>query len=169
MVGRYSWWCAAFSLLAFVAPVAAQVEPIPADTEEEIGAEVLTAMESYFRAYAESDEEWLRQEMFATPYLSLGESGPTVETSREDRSQRIERVMQSLADEGWADGGYLDPEVCVVNRALAWVSGTYTRYRADGSVLNERGGTYVFVREEPAAAWRMLASLSHEQGKVLSC
>lgn len=159
------------TLFSALLAIAAAPALLDAQTSEGVNTaeeqEVLAAMRSYFTAYAEKDVEWLEEEMFTTPYIGFSADGPAPELTQEARSARVERVIGSLDEEGWAGGEYLDPSVCIINPSTAFVSGAYNRYRADGSVLNEHGGTYFFVRSE--GRWRMVAYAPHDVGLRLEC
>ena len=49
----------------------------------------------------------------------------------------------ALLAEGFGHSVWEAPAVCILNPSTVIVSGSFSRYRADGTLLAETGGTYV--------------------------
>ena len=57
-----------------------------------------------------------------------------------------------------------DPHISVFSEHAATVSGRYVRYRKDGSVIAEFGGTYSFAKMSDG--WRIVSIMWHDPTKV---
>jgi len=68
-------------------------------------------------------------------------------------------MLDRLREQQFARSAYRDLSVKTLAPTLALAAMHWTRYRADGSVLETLGATYTLVRNE--GAWRIVALVGH--------
>jgi hypothetical protein len=156
---------AALSLVARSAAVAGQ-QP-GADKQQVIMAAVAAVMDQYNTWFAAGRADLIAERTYLTPSVRMDETGLTVFSSRDEIERFFEASLQTLGADGYAKSEWPVRNVCVLNEAAAVVSGRYIRYRKDGSVIGQYGGTYTLAKT--ADGWRIASFARHDPSKVVRC
>ncbi|MFN8058604.1 MAG: DUF4440 domain-containing protein [Vicinamibacterales bacterium] len=140
----------------------------PAGAAARIRAEVRAAWNAYFDAFSRGQTDVIADRMYLAPSLSLADAtGVVVSTTAADVKDRFDSSLAALAAQQYGRSVSKRVNICVLNEVSAVLSGEFTRYRRDGTVLAELAGTYLFVKAP--AGWRIGAQIAHEADRVLSC
>jgi len=132
-----------------------------------IKKEVTAAVDKYYRLFSEQNPNALAAEVFNTPWLVLGSSGPQPDLTQEASVRRFETSMKQLVASGWAKSVFTTENVCVLNANAAIASGYNTRYKTDGTVMSVGGVSYLFGKTKNG--WRIVSYTGHAKGKVVRC
>jgi len=76
----------------------------------------------------------------------------------------IAPLVEGLRARGYARSTYRDLSVHKFDDSRAFTSMHWTRYKQDGSVLEELGATYIIVRTKDG--WRLATLMAHDAGTV---
>lgn len=124
-------------------------------TAVEIGPE----LESFYRGYIDAfNREDLDHFLgcFGIPYgWVTGERGLTVTTSEDDHQSGFSRIMLDIKQRGWARSAIDQLKTWALGDNLGMILADYTRYKADGSIL-ERGRACYTARRD-GKAWKIIA------------
>lgn len=148
-----------------VLPVSAQ--QVAVDRDQLIRSDVKRAFDQYLAWFAAGRSDLIAERAYDVPTLLLFADGLDVLASREMVNARFETILKRLIADGYVKSEMPSPTICVLSESAAILSGRYVRYRKDGSVMGEYGGTYIFTKT--AAGWRMVSQIVHDPSKVLSC
>ena len=143
---------------------AQQLSPSEAAT---VKKEVTATVETYYRLFTERKPDALAEQVFNTPWLLLGASGPTADLTAQASAARFGASMKQLVESGWAKSVFTTENVCVLNANAALVSGYNTRYKTDGGVMSVGGVTYILGKSKDG--WRIVSYSGHARGKVVRC
>ena len=157
-------------LFAFASgPVQAQQPParMSADDVAKIKVAVTGVVTAYGRYYTERNAKAVVENVFASPSYSVSGGGVTLNDPAKQVAQ-TEANMKRMAETGWVKSELPNPKVCVLNASAAVASGTYYRYRADGSEHSR--GSETFVLGKTANGWRVVTIMFHEApDKAMTC
>jgi hypothetical protein len=156
---------ASFALLA--APVLAQQKPLSADEVEKIKEEVIAAVHTYYRLFTERNMKAVGERVYHAPASFIGPDGVQIYATPAEVTARFEKSLQDLLKDGWDRSEFPKPAVCVLNANAAIASGTFYRYKKDGSVLSENGVTYWFGRMKEG--WRIVSFTGSPVGTTVTC
>ena len=130
-------------------------------------AEVRSAWDEYIRAFSAGRADLIADGVYLAPSFNLAEAGIQVSMSPADTRARFKAAMEMLAAQSYLRTETKSARICLLNDTAAVLSGQFTRYRKDGSVLAEAAGTYVFAKLPQG--WRIVASIPHSPERVLKC
>jgi hypothetical protein len=149
------------SLLGFQHP------PLIASEVETADREVRAVIQTYYRFFNERNPKGMSEGLFHLPWIYLDPQGARLFESREETAKLFEESLSSIVPRGWDHSDFPEPNVCVLSLGAATVSGTFFRYKKDGSVLSEHGVSYVLGRTPDG--WRVTALSSHPPGRAVVC
>ncbi len=155
----------AFCLLA--APAVAQQGAMTSADIAKVKKEVTEAVHTYYRLFTEQNMTALGTQVYHTPWMQLGASGIEVDQTPADVTKRFDASLKRLLEQGWAKSEFANPVVCVLNPGAAIASGTFKRYRKDGSVISESGITYLFGKDKDG--WKVVSYAGHATTKLVTC
>jgi ketosteroid isomerase-like protein len=171
MINRALWletWLAGVALVALTGTDArAQYPPLSADETANVEREVRAAVRAYYQLFSSRDTKAVAERIFHVPWILLDPDGATVFSSAEETQKLFEGSLAQVLPRGWERSDFPSPSVCVLSLGSATASGTFYRYRKDGSVLSEHGVTYVFGKTPDG--WRILSLASHPPGRGVEC
>jgi hypothetical protein len=139
----------------------------PSLAQEKAKAEVREAWDEYVRAFSAGRADFIADRVFLTPASWLNEDGVSVSMTAGEVKARFESQLNALATENYQRTETKVANVCVLNDGAAILSGRFTRYRKDGSVLSELAGTYVFAKTPQG--WRIVAQMRNSADRLLTC
>jgi ketosteroid isomerase-like protein len=119
---------------------------------------IVSELEEFYRSYIERFNgkdlsAFLR--VFAYPNAVLtGEQGLSVHAGEAEMATAFRQFMNALQARGWDHSRVNALQVHPLSDALALLVADYTRYRADGSVLEPGRACYMVRREE--GGWKVL-------------
>jgi hypothetical protein len=151
----------------FVSLLGLQYPPL---TASEVGAadrEVRVVIETYYRLFNERNPTAMSEQLFHLPWIYLDPEGARLFENREETAQLFEESLASIVPRGWVRSEFPEPNVCVLSLGAATVSGTFYRYKKDGSVLSQHGVSYVLGRTP--SGWRVTALSSHPPERAVAC
>jgi hypothetical protein len=165
MSRKLSAFALAICLLA--SPVAAQQGAMTPQQVAQVKKDVTDAVHTYYRLFTEQNMTALGTQVYHTPWLQLGANGIEVDQTAADVTKRFDASLKRLLEQGWAKSEFANPVVCVLNPGAALASGTFKRYRKDGSVISESGITYLFGKASDG--WKIISFAGHATSKLVTC
>ena len=153
-------------LLALLVSLAAAQQPPPVDTAK-VTSEVKATVDKYYRLFSEQNMKALPEEIYMTPWIIIGGSGPEADLTKEQALARFEGSLKQLVQNGWGKSVFTTENVCVLNANAALASGYNTRYKKDGSVMSVGGVTYLLGKTKEG--WRIVSYTGHPKEKVVRC
>jgi ketosteroid isomerase-like protein len=123
---------------------------------DRIVAEVEAAYRRYIEAFNGRDATEIAQ-LYDRPHAQVrGETGLSIVDDDEDQQQWYEFVMAYLDDRGWDRNEIDEMWVWPLSETLAQLVATSTRYRRDGSVLQQIRANYTLRRRD--GTWKVVLS-----------
>jgi hypothetical protein len=165
MSRKLSAFALAICLLA--SPVTAQQGAMTPQQVAQVKKDVTDAVHTYYRLFTEQNMTALGTQVYHTPWLQLGANGIEVDQTAADVTKRFDASLKRLLEQGWAKSEFANPVVCVLNPGAALASGTFKRYRKDGSVISESGITYLFGKASDG--WKIISFAGHATSKLVTC
>lgn len=159
----------AFALVAslIAAPVTAQQAVLTPQQIAQVTKEVTEAVHTYYRLFTEHNMTALGTQVYHTPWMQLGANGIEVDQTPAEVTKRFDASLKRLLEQGWAKSEFANPVVCVLNPGAAIASGTFKRYRKDGSVISESGITYLFGKAKDG--WKIISYAGHATTTLVTC
>jgi ketosteroid isomerase-like protein len=121
--------------------------------------EIVRAVESFYRGYIDAfNREDVDQytDAFAFPYAWIsGEGGISLCANESDHQRWLGRVMSALKERGWSRSGIDRMRAWPMAENLAMVMADYTRYKSDGTILENGRACYTVRRD--GKAWKIVA------------
>ena len=135
--------------------------------EEGLKEEIITVWNNYVSVFSEGRADVIADRIYAAQSYYVENDGPVFIPTRSENEDgfRTDFIGLEAQDYDRSETQYMN--ICVLNPTGAILSAVYTRYRTDGSILLESGGTYMFAKFEEG--WRILAVISHSSEKVIQC
>ena len=158
---------AALFLVVASSEARAQQPALTAADIVRVKAEVSAAVDKYYAHFRAQNMKALPEEIFNTPWIVIGGSGPEPDLTKEQTLARFEASLKDLLARGWGKSVFTIQNVCVLNASAAIASGYNTRYKTDGSVMSVGGTSYLFGLTKQG--WRVVSFTSHERDKVVRC
>jgi hypothetical protein len=165
MSRKLSAFALAICLLA--SPVTAQQGAMTPQQVAQVKKDVTDAVHTYYRLFTEQNMTALGTQVYHTPWLQLGANAIEVDQTAADVTKRFDASLKRLLEQGWAKSEFANPVVCVLNPGAALASGTFKRYRKDGSVISESGITYLFGKASDG--WKIISFAGHATSKLVTC
>ena len=157
----------ALVLCLFAAPAAARQAAMTPQQIAQVKKDVTAAVHTYYRLFTEQNMSALGTQVYHTPWMQLGANGIEVDQTPADVTKRFDASLKRLLEQGWAKSEFANPVVCVLNPGAAIASGTFKRYRKDGSVISESGITYLFGKDKDG--WKIISYAGHATNKLVTC
>ncbi len=154
-------------VLAMCVPARAQQSELSPLQIAAIKREVADAVHAYYRLFTERNMAALGRQVYHVPWMQLGAAGIDVDATPEAVVARFSASLERLLKSGWDRSEFGTPVVCVLNPGAALASGTFERFRKDGSVISESGITYLFG--DTAEGWRIVSYAGHAATKLVTC
>ena len=148
-------------------PLRAQQAQLSAAEAAAIKKEVTAAVDNYYRLFSEQNMKALPGDVFLTPWIVIGGTGPQADLTKRDALARFEGSLKQLVESGWGKSVFTTDNVCVLNANAAIASGRNTRYKKDGSVMSVGGVSYLFGKTKEG--WKIVSYTGHRAGKVVRC
>ena len=130
-------------------------------------ADIRKALEDYVAAFSAGRADVIAERSVLSPMLTLGATAPSISMTAEDVRKRYDGNLKALAAQNYKRSTVDSATVCLLNDAAAIVSGQFTRYRADGSVLSKIASTYVFAKGD--GQWRITTLIGHGIDRAITC
>lgn len=129
--------------------------------------EILSTWAGYSRAFAEGRVDFIADSVYTTPsFHGLADGMQTLTTTDEIRDL-FRAALTSARAQGYDRSVTRSSTVCPLSDDTALLSVEYARYRADGEVLSESAGTYLFTRTSDG--WRILGQIGHTADRRVGC
>lgn len=155
------------AMCAWSLPTRAQQSALTEAQVTQIKKDVTAAVHTYYRLFTEQNMVALGQQVYHTPWLQLGANGIEVDQTPAEVTRRFDASLKRLIESGWARSEFANPVVCVLSPGAAIASGTFKRYRKDGSVISESGITYLFGKAKDG--WKIVSYAGHATTKLVTC
>ena len=162
-----TWMLPIAVAIGLTAATSLWAQQLNAAREEAIKVTVNAAMDQYNAWFVAGRADLIAEHTYLTPSVRMDETGLSVLSSKDDIRRLFESSLQSLAADGYATSEWPVRNVCVLSESSAIVSGRYMRYRKDGSVIGEYGGTYTFAKASDG--WRIASFTRHDPATVIRC
>ena len=130
-------------------------------------ADVRKALEDYVAAFSAGRADVIAERSVLAPMLNLGGTAVSTSMTAEDVRRRYDGNLKALAAEKYQRSTVDSATVCLLNDAAAIVSGQFTRYRTDGSVLSKIAATYVFAKSD--GQWKITTLIGHGTDRAITC
>lgn len=126
-------------------------------TEEKMIQELKDTYAAYIDVFNREDVEGFVR-CYSHPHAMLSRKGELiVVNTKDDHLKMYQQVMTSLRERGWGRSGTDLVRITPFTESLAQLVAGVTRYKKDGSVLENLRACYMFRREENG--WK-IASLA---------
>ena len=142
-------------------------QPLTANQERVVRVEVQAAFDQYYAWFSAGRADLVAKRAFLAPALFLRPAELEVSSSTGALQSRYEAQLKPLIADGYVKSEMPSPTICVLNERTAMISGRYLRYRRDGAVMGELGGTYIFAKASDG--WRIVSVITHAPSKVVQC
>jgi ketosteroid isomerase-like protein len=146
----------AFALIFTSSAIASQAED---------EADIRRLMDEYRDAYIAMDSHRVAA-VFHQPYMFLASHTAETLATRKEVEDSVRPFLASLKARGYARSDWKNMRVKSFGNGIAIVSSGVVRYKADGSVLETVGLTYL-LRKEPTG-WKIAVLTPHSPEGVLS-
>ena len=161
-------WVMGIAIIGLAATTArAQYPPLSAEEVAKVEREVTAAVATYYQLFSSRDARAVGARIFHMPWILLDPEGAKVYSSVEETAALFESSLAQILPQGWERSDFPSPRVCVLSLGSATVSGTFYRYKKDGSVMSVHGVTYVFGKTPDG--WRIASLSSHPPGRGVEC
>lgn len=155
--------CAAFGVFLTSSLLAV---PLAAERTTALQAEVNVFFNRYNSWFSAGRPDLIAEKIYLAPCVNVSDViGPVVLTTREQVQKRFEDYQKPLFADGYVRSEWTSRNVMILHERAAIVSGTYTRFRKDGSVIGEYAGTYFLAKAE--GGWRILSWTAHDAAAVV--
>ncbi len=135
--------------------------------EEVLREEIITVWNNYISVFSEGRADVIADRIYADQSHYVENDGPVFVPTRAENEDEFQTLFTGLEAQDYDKSETQYMNICVLNPTGAILSAVYTRYRTDGSILLESGGTYMFAKF--AEGWRILAVIGHSPEKVIQC
>lgn len=153
--------------VAMSTSVQAQQQGLSAAETEAVKKAVIAHIDKYYATFVELKPDVLAKEIFHSPWIVIGGSGPQADLTVAQAQERFAASMKQLTESGWARSQFTTESVCVLNANAAIASGYNTRYKKDGSVMSVGGTTYILGKSKDG--WRIISYSGSQKGKLVRC
>ncbi len=130
-------------------------------------ADIRKALEDYVAAFSAGRADVIAERSVLAPMLNLGGTAVNTSMTAVDVRTRYDGNIKALAAQNYQRSTVDSATVCLLNDAAAIVSGRFTRYRTDGSVLSKIAATYVFAKSD--GQWKITTLISHGTDRAITC
>ncbi len=152
------------ALLPLASTAAVSAQQITAEQESALRVEVEGFMDAYYANWSRAtDVNQLAQQIWD----GNGQLGRVGVVPTPEYRAGLALMLQALRQRGYDHSGMPDRHICLLTPTVAIVSGHGFRYRADGSILGERGWTSLLVRTD--VGWRMGGGFEHDPNTAVTC
>lgn len=134
-------------------------------TGNTVAAEVQAAIDQYYAWFAAGRADLIAAQSYQAPFVMIQPAGAMVLPTPAAVQAGLEATIKPLLADGYARAEMPSPSISVFGPGAAMVSGRYTRYRKDGSVMGVAGGTYLLTKT--AAGWRIASFIAHAPDTVI--
>lgn len=138
-----------------------------AQPQAAVEADIRQALEDYVGHFSAKRADLIADQSVMAPSTTISATAVTTALTPADVKRRYEANLNGLAAQRYERSRVKNATVCLLNDAAAIVSGQFTRYRTDGSVLSEIASTYVFAKSD--GRWRIVNQISHGTDRRISC
>lgn len=135
--------------------------------QDRASAEVRKALEDYVAHFSAKRADLIAEQSVLAPSTTIGGTSITTSLTAADVKNRYETNIKGLVAQNYGRSQVKSATVCLLNDSAAIVSGQFTRYRTDGSVLSEIASTYVFAKSD--GRWRIVTQMGHGLDRHISC
>lgn len=142
-------------------------QALSAADAEAVKKAVIAHIDKYYATFSAQQPDVLAREVFNTPWIVVGGSGPQADLTVEQAQARFAASMKQLVESGWARSQFTTESVCVLNANAAIASGYNTRYKKDGSVMSVGGVTYILAKAKEG--WRIISYSGSPKGTLVRC
>jgi hypothetical protein len=136
------------------------------DSDLEIRRAVDAMMDDYTNLFMTGRADTIAERIYFAPFVTIPTEGPSAWTTKEQIKENLEKIFQRLAADGYARSQWDKRTITVLSPAAAIVSGTYTRYRKDGSKIGTLAATYTVAKG--IDGWRIVTLSRHAPEVTLS-
>ncbi|MBM3770221.1 MAG: nuclear transport factor 2 family protein [Acidimicrobiia bacterium] len=165
MKNSLQWFVTALLLLTLGHWIGTHVGTVSA--QDRVSAEVRKALEDYVANFSAKRADLIAEQNVLAPSTLIGGTAVTTSLTAADVKHRYETNLNSLVSQKYGRSQVKNATVCALNDSAAIVSGQFTRYRTDGSVLSELASTYVFAKSD--GRWRIVTQIGHSLDRRMTC
>lgn len=137
------------------------------NAQERASADVRKALEDYVAHFSAKRADLIAEQSVLAPSTTIGGTAITTSLTPSDVKKRYETNLNGLVAQKYARSTVDTATVCLLNDSAAIVSGQFTRYRTDGSVLSHIASTYVFAKSD--GRWRIVTQIGHGMDRRVAC
>ena len=142
-------------------------QQLTTNQEQVVKRDVQAAFDRYYGWFSAGHSDLIADKAFLTPSLFLRPTELEVISSSEALRAHYAAQLKPLIADGYVKSEMPKPTICVLNERTAMISGRYVRYRKDGAVMGEFGGTYIFAKVSDD--WRIVSVITHAPSKIVQC
>ena len=153
--------------LGAVNPGFAQQAPMsPADVAK-AKTDAAAALQNYMTVFSAQDAKGVWGTVWSHPSITITANGAAIVDDDAKQIAQAEGLYKSLIADGWVKTVTPSTTVCLLNPAVALVSGDFQRVRKDGSVISASGTVNIFAKI--GTSWKMVARIVGAVGKIATC
>ena len=129
-------------------------------------AEIRDLLLRYTEWFSAGDAGRIAREAYHVPFQGFLATGPLAVSSVEAVELALAATIGAMRLTGYARSTLSEPVVSLLDHRAAIASGVVTRYRADGTVMDTLGSSYL-LGKTLLHGWRILSNFTHDQGSVV--
>lgn len=119
-----------------------KAQTVTPEKEKLISSEVSSVIDQYNQWFGAGRTDLIAQRTYSSPSIRLAPTGPTVMMTTEEVKKHFESILKPLHDDGYARSEWVEKNIRVLNESAVVVSGSFIRYRKDGTKIGHFAGTY---------------------------
>jgi len=136
-----------------------------ADDDAEIRRAVNAMMDDYTNFFMTGRADLIADRIYFAPFVTIPGEGPSAWMTKEQIRENLAKTFEALAADGYARSQWDKLTITVLSPAAVIVSGTYSRYRKDGSKIGTLAATYTVAKTKDG--WRIVTLSRHAPAKTL--
>ena len=138
------------------------------EANESVRAEIREAVSSYYYGFSNFGPAQIAGELYGAPLSRVALDGTTtVWNTEEEVTDMVRGFISNLKAEQWHHSNMSTYGICVLGPNTAFVSGTFIRYRSDGSEISQTGLTYLY--QNKSEGWRVTSMIYKDSDVEVQC
>jgi hypothetical protein len=129
-------------------------------------AEIRALLRDYIDWFSAGDSARIAREAYDVPFQGFLPTGPASIASVETLELALTAYIGAMRLTGYSRSTISEPVVSLLDNRAALASGTVTRYRADGTVIETLGSSYL-LGKSLLHGWRIISNFTHPAGTVV--
>lgn len=151
--------------IVLILSVTVSAQTITPEKEKQLAREVSEFFDRYNEWFGSGRTHLIAERALSSPSIRLVSSGMIAMVTAEDIKKNFEAIRKPLLDDGYVRSEWVERNIRVMNDSAVVVSGSFVRYRKDGTKLGHFASTYFLGKNTDG--WRIVAMAGHDVSRVI--